>query len=533
MTMLEQETDSILATLTARTIGERDAILLQEILAADLPRGIKTYLQAETVRLLEAELFASPGFSRVDRRAPGVLKQERAFIATMSTTYSFPRAEYLTLLENAIHFLENYLCRPQWTIENFVFEAGPRQSAEYVMAKLDCTVDYAYFRTLIRKVMQRRGTTAISSEEFRTILVRIDDQIVKQHNARELALLAKPIFDFLLLRDTPPDISIPLKPILVFFEDKKMSILRDYIESICRIRQRSEITLDELTTLVEDLYLGQTAPGPAPAAPARNEPPAAAVMEESPAAAPNEPPQAAAPVEAPAADVKEESERAEEETGPRQADAAPQQAEPEERGAPEPVTPPAEDPGMSLPTIEIESTSIFDFVTEEPDGRDDEPPPDEPRRTSPPPAPRHAPPARHEAPPRQQAPPHAGTPAQRDTPAHRAPEPPKPVQPEKPRVPEPYERLFAGAEPPEALTDLRELIVGHTRTRFVKRIFDRDEEKYEDFISALNNSGTWREASLLLNSLYMANRLDPFDPDVVEFTDAIHRRYMDAERDGA
>jgi hypothetical protein len=202
--MLELETDSILATLRARTIGDREAILLREILVADIPRGIKTYMQAETVRWLETELFASPRFSRVDRQAPGVRRHGRAFIASMSALYSFPREEYISLLENAVHFLENYLCRPQWTIENFVFESGGSMSAQDVVAKLDCTVDYAYFRTLVQKLLKRRGTMDITAEEFRSILIRIDDQIVKQHNARELALLAKPIFDFLLLRDTPP-----------------------------------------------------------------------------------------------------------------------------------------------------------------------------------------------------------------------------------------------------------------------------------------------------------------------------------------
>ena len=240
--MLEHETEAILATLSARTIAGRDAILLGEILGADVPRGIKTYMHAETVRQLETELFASPRFARVDRHRIDVRRHGRAFIASMSAHYSFPKEEYLALLENAVHFLENYLCRPQWTIQNFVFESGTQMSTQDVVAKLDCTVDYAYFRTLIQKVLQRRGSAAISAEEFRSMLVRIDDQIVKQHNARELALLAKPIFDFLLLRDTPPDVSIPLKPILVFFEDKKMTILRDYIESICRIRQRDEIT---------------------------------------------------------------------------------------------------------------------------------------------------------------------------------------------------------------------------------------------------------------------------------------------------
>jgi hypothetical protein len=77
------------------------------------------------------------------------------------------------------------------------------------------------------------------------------------------------------------------------------------------------------------------------------------------------------------------------------------------------------------------------------------------------------------------------------------------------------------------------MIHGHDRSRFVKRLFNRDEDSYEDTISSLNNAGTWREASLILNALYTANGLDPFDPDVVEFTDAIHRRYLDAEKDSA
>jgi hypothetical protein len=517
--MLEHETESILKTLGGRTIGDRDSVLLREILAADIPRGIKTYIQAETVRSLETELFALPQFSRVDREAAGVHRHARAFIAAMCALYRFPREEYFALLENAVHFLENYLCRPQWTIENFIFESGGRMSAQDVIAKLECTVDYAYFRTLIQKILQRRAARNVSPEEFRSMLVRIDDQIVKQHNARELALLAKPIFDFLLLRDTPPDISIPLKPILVFFEDKKMNILRDYIESISRIRQRTEITLDELTTLVEDLYLGQAAPPvpPPPAPAAQIEPQAveAAIPEED-------------------SDVTEEP-------------ASAVTPEPEELPSPEEFR-------SYETTIEIQAPSFFDFVTEEPDGRDDGPLPEEPRpqRTpplppsapapeaphAPPEAPPSAPDATRPAPEPPTSAPDATRPAPIAPPS--APEAPRPAPraaqtraPEKSRAPESYERLFASSEPPAALTDLREIIQGHDRTRFVKRLFDRDEDTYEDTISSLNNSGSWRDAAFILNSLYIAKGLDPFDPDVVEFTDAIHRRYLDAEKDGA
>ena len=434
----------------------------------------------------------------------------------MAADYSFPRAEYLPLLENAVHFLENYLCRPQWTIENFVFEAGGRIKTEDVVSKLDCTVDYAYFRTLIQKVLQRRGTRDVSAEEFRAMLVRIDDQIVKQHNARELALLAKPIFDFLLLRDTPPDIAIPLKPILVFFEDKKMNILRDYIESICRIRQRTEITLDELTTLVEDLYLGQ---GPPDAEVSAGSPAVAAVP-----AVPGEPapawkrlitrrrnlPPAHRTVEPQSRLPQICRPRTRETlTGERRKSPAQNRRMPVPKRARAKHRQPRREPRSPVrrPAKPAYPTTLFDFVTEEPDGMDDS---DVEDRL---PVQKPAPPPYRETPPLR-------------------PVPEKPPEPAKPRTPEPYERLFGGAESPEELTDLREIIQGHTRSKFVKRLFGRDENRYEDTISSLNNAGTWRGAALLLNSLYIENGLDPFDPDVVEFTDAIHRRYLDAEKNG-
>ena len=474
--MLEHETDVILETLLARTIGARDAILFGEIQSADIPRGVKAYLQADIIRSLEAELFSSPRLARVERGAPGVRRQGRAFVASMAATYAIPRAEFVTLLENAVHFLENYLCRPQWTIEHFVFESGERVPLAEMTAKLDCMVEYAYFRTLIPRVMQRRGTREASPEEFRDILGRIDEQIVRQHNARELALLAKPIFDFLLLRDTPPDVSIPLKPILVFFEDKKMKILRDYIESISRIRQKEEITLDELTTLVEDLYLGQGEP-PAPAEPLRAaEPPMAAepsafaephAIAESPMFA--EPPPSAEPPRG-----AEPPSEVEPPPGAETPAAAEQPAVPPEQQGVEPPATAHGEPGKERapeqpevdrrvfePTIEIRMPETFEFVTEEPDGR---------------------------------------------------------------------EELPAEEEPP-VLPDIRRLIDVHERSRFVKKLFDRNEEKYEDTISSLNGASTWREAARLLNSLYIASGLDPFDADVVQFTDAIQRRYQDAAKD--
>jgi hypothetical protein len=439
--MLERETESILATLTARTIGARESVQLREALAADIPRGVKAYLRAETTRWLTEDLQGAPRFSHIDQSLPGNRRIARSFLESMAAVYMFQRNEFLGLLDNAVHFLENYLCRPQWTIENFAFERADLVPVEKILEKLECTAEYSYFKTLIGKLAGQRGWTEISRGKFRDLLIAIDDQIVKQHDARELSLLAKPIFDFILLRDTPPDAGIPLRPVLVFFEDKGMKILRDYIESICKIRGREEITLDELTALVEDLYLGQGDQS--------QETPA-----ESPAPA-NEPPPA----------------------------------------------PPA--PAAPVPVF-IESPPVITFITDEPDGSLEEPPPadfDQKRNPEPRPHERR-----------------------------------EPVAPPRDARNISLSLTFAGLPqsrtPDPSLADLREMITGHARSRFIKHVFGRDEEKYNQFIATLNDAPTWKDASILLIRFYRETALDPYDGDVVAFTDSIHRRYLNPEGEG-
>ncbi|HUI68869.1 MAG TPA: hypothetical protein VL354_00025, partial [Spirochaetia bacterium] len=470
--MLERETETILETLRTRTIGDREEILLREVLRCEIPRGIKAYLYAETVRALSQELFALPRFSRIERESSGNWRLARSFLTSMAEGYRFTGGEFLTLLENAVHFLENYLCRPQWTIESFVFEGVTQVGVVELLDKLESIVDYGYFRSLITRVVQHRQTKELGVEEFRSMLMTIDDQIVKQHNARELALLAKPIFDFLLLRDTPPDVEIPIKPVLVFFEDKKMKILREYIESICRIRERSTITLDELTALVEDLYLGHSENAPA-------EPSKETVERQSPAEGPleapaelsrldptwvaQEPPLAAAESSedslpsTEAQTLPEEEEHTERLPAGGQIEASPDQHEvvqADSTGAtaqdatiePTPAEEvPREEPSPQITTLHTpppgprkeppaypESPSIFDYVTEEPDGLDDSADEDFPRRA---------------------------------------------------------------ASEGQPLRDLHEFIKGHFRNRFIRRLFHRDEEHYENVIAALNDAPTWKEAS--------------------------------------
>ncbi len=293
--MLEQETERIIAELSRRTIADRDGITLGEVLQSDIPRSVKAYMRADVIRWIERDASAAPSLGRIDRSRPGIDQLARHFYRTLADAYRFPRDEYLVLLDHAVHFAENYLLRPQWTLISFLFGDAPVAEAPAIRSRLDYFGEYEYFPSLILRLLREPGPP-VRAEVFARMLAEIDDQVTRQHSAGEFAQLLRPVFEFLHLAGTADEPAIPVKPILVFLDDKKMKILREYIERICGIRNASTITLPELASMIDQLFMGQTTEPPAASSSAETPPVAPPAVEEAPETAepPVEPAEASA-----------------------------------------------------------------------------------------------------------------------------------------------------------------------------------------------------------------------------------------------
>lgn len=408
--MSENHTANILQILTDRTIGNGNSITLRNAVAGDMPRGVKGFLEAEAAAFLERDLRAMPRFARLNIGTPGIDHLLKTLLRSVAGGYEFSREEYLAALNEAVLFTENYLCRPQWTLENFVFHDSPRLSRDAILGRLDFLADYAYFPRILDRLLRTGKRSEFTAEEFSTLVARIDDQVVSQHSPRELAFLTRPIFDFFLLHDAGDDQPIPLKPILIFFDDKKMKILTEYLESICRLRGASTITLNDLIRLLEDLYIGKK-------------------QEEPPPEASASPPPLEGDVNHPTA----------------------------EGGAA--TDPAAEPPSAEEGTIPQIGTDV-----------------------------------------------NSGEPT---------PITSSSVGTELASVPE--------------LSDLTGLINPDQRARFIRRVFRKDQAYYYGVVATLNTMRTWKEAASYLKQVYDINRLDPFAPDVVEFTDTVQKRFAAEE----
>jgi hypothetical protein len=239
--MLERETEQLIDRVAERTISRRDSILLREVLSSDVPRTVKVYIRSEVVRWLYSDLRSAPRYARVNKNVPGLDQLTQAFLRSLADAYEFSRTDFISIVDDAVHFVQSYACKPQWTLENFVFDRATVLPVDEVLARLDYTSDYAYFKRLIARVISQWKWREVRFDDFRMLVSRIDSQIVKQHSAAELAMLAKPIFDFVAQADASGHLAIPVEPLLVFFEDKRLMSLKQHIEEGCKARNRSSL----------------------------------------------------------------------------------------------------------------------------------------------------------------------------------------------------------------------------------------------------------------------------------------------------
>jgi hypothetical protein len=330
-----------------------------------------------------------------------------------------------------------------------------------LIPKLDYFYDYAYFGGLIERVAHQKGWNEMHVDDFRVLIAKIDDQIIKEHTPRELAMLAKPIYGFLLLGDQSQDKPIPLKPILVFYEDKNMKILNDYIERICNIRKREDITLTELVGIIEDLYLEDHQKK----------------------------------LSSDSSEEKVTTPEPADETNSNQASTTPHvQTQSEDESKIQEVAPSdVKDTINSQKSDEdaepIETTGDKTWETQDVRERDDSPTLDSPKSER------------------------LGS--ARSTTMNREKNVPLSLT----------FAGMKKTNPIPSLPDLYSLISKKQHEQFAKEVFQKDSAYYSGVIAALNKTHTWKEASIFLNQLFQINGLDPFSERVIQFTDAIHQRY--------
>ncbi|MFH0989649.1 MAG: hypothetical protein V1799_06490 [bacterium] len=259
--IFEKEIELIINTIRARTIGEEETIRLKDVLHAAIHPAIKAYFKSEVELLLQQERVKEVRSPKFPYGYPDISTLQHQIDLILVNNYEFDRQEFELNLDHAVHFQFNYLCRPQWTLVNFVFENQRRRSTAEIMRRVKYCTEYIYYTEIIKGYVEDRGLAEMTYEEFSALLEKIDLEVTATHSSIELALMTKPLLIFILAGTTPIgqrpiEPKIPSTATIVFFEDKKLNDIKERLEYEREHKGLHDFSLQQLADIIEKVRTG-------------------------------------------------------------------------------------------------------------------------------------------------------------------------------------------------------------------------------------------------------------------------------------
>ena len=543
--MIDAYIERTCGALRERFEGTRSVPINQ--LSPILPADALAWCKADAMEQLATEWSTQGPTSRILVAASENARVVRGALSSLIPFFTYEASLVPAVARQAMQFASGYATHPRRTLTDQVFRGAPVIKHALLTIRLSAATEYQYLPSLLLRAL--RGYEEVTRERFETSVAAIDNAALDQHDPDEFARLMTPIVRWWAIAGGDPQ-TVPVPALLEFLADKNLEVLSNYIASIAQIRSRTDFRLEEVAALVRDIEvndIGVTRAVPSsPSAPGQTEvasPPPPATPEAIPQEVepavdvpmelqPMEPPlssgQAAMPTELALSEGTTETiaqGTAPTEPGPTEESLEVGEPVVAPPAAEQPIEPPptivseampiepapheemteAEEPVVAAPTSEqsVEQSPSANQESIEAE----QVPPEEPQEPVEPVATTPEPEHTLEPPPlliREAIAHEPAPPIQRPTAEQSEPVPPQVSPPPTPP------RRFA----PEL------------RTSLSNSLFHGNVAYFDVTVNELSRMDTWREAANYLTDLLDINRLNPYAPDVMQFTDGIRRWFI-------
>jgi hypothetical protein len=254
--IFEAEIESIIHAVRVKTIGEEDGVFLKNILTANIHPAIKAYFKSEVEKILSQERGLEYRSKKFSYSLAEVKSLEEQIDLLLVQNYYFSLQEFESILDESVHFQFNYLCRPQWTLLNFIVGDQRRVASSSIEKRLKYCIDYTYFPELIKRYLVDHGLAEVTYEEFKSLIEKIDHEVVARHSSSELAQMTRALFEFVESGKMVPQIefeqqTLPINAAIVFFDDKQLSDIRMRLEFERDQNRILQITMERLADIIE------------------------------------------------------------------------------------------------------------------------------------------------------------------------------------------------------------------------------------------------------------------------------------------
>lgn len=256
--MFEIETETLQKIVKNNTIGNSHSIALKSILESNIPSNVKSFFKAEVEWLLFQERKDDLKQSKFDYLQEDVRMLQEQTDLLLIYHFNFSQKEFALTNDRCSRFLFNYLCRPLWILENFLFDEKNILTFRELNLKFHFCSDYSYYWTILEKYLSSRNKQELTKEETITLLQKIDREIIRENSAEELAKMTEPFFNFVYFiqrnAETEVEQGIPVKALTYFFNDKGVKSVSEHLLHL-REQGKKMMQHDELVSILKNTFI--------------------------------------------------------------------------------------------------------------------------------------------------------------------------------------------------------------------------------------------------------------------------------------
>ena len=245
--MFEKEITGYAFNITKRYTGDR--IRLSTLLSdAELPEDFKRFADAEADEVIDREKFVESRTGKFDLSTPEIQALFKEIRHILKNNYEFSREEFLELADKASKFVFNYVIRPRWTLEKFLFK-GDSQIDRAAISKASRSLNsYSYYPKGITEYLDFHAKSSLDVETWKRLHAKIDEHLVSTLPAK-LSSLTSALFS--LFEFASGTGKVPSEAMILFFKDKSATEIVDRIEFAKDVKNINSLDVMTLAMIME------------------------------------------------------------------------------------------------------------------------------------------------------------------------------------------------------------------------------------------------------------------------------------------
>ncbi len=252
--MLDHVKDTFLTRLQNDIVTDPNmqSIPLAYIMQLDIPDSIKHFFDQEVEIWLREEEEKFTSTERFDYDMPQVRMLIDQIFDLLKQNATFHITKFNHLLERAVKLQMNYMLEPHRTLTQFLFKDSPRISTMEVYDTLKYFFRFDYYKTAISEYFNLKYMREISQDQFVSLIEEIDRKTFEELRADTALKTVKTIMEFLSEAQNESVTSLPTDVLAAIFRDRKIDDFYQLIKSVENTGNKSQLTFDELETLLRD-----------------------------------------------------------------------------------------------------------------------------------------------------------------------------------------------------------------------------------------------------------------------------------------